>query len=684
MLAFSPAPALASLNDLVIDTSQFHPSRVLVEMLPGADESIAQHLAGAVVQSARPLVGNMWELNLNRATSVETALATIRTNPFVAYAEPDYTVRIATTPNDPQFASLWGLNNTGQTGGTTDADIDATEAWDLTTGSSSTIVAVIDTGVDYRHPDLAANIWTNPGEIPGDQIDNDSNGFVDDIHGYDFINNDPDPLDDQGHGTHVAGTIGAVGNNGVGVAGINWDVQIMALKFLGADGSGSTSDAIRALNYAVQMGAHLSNNSYGDTQFSQAFRNALESARQAGHIFVAAAGNNGMNNDTSPFYPAAYDAANLISVAATEHNDRLASFSNYGLTSVDLAAPGVNILSTTPNNTYTANSGTSMAAPHVAGVVALVRDQHPEWTYQQVIDQVINSVDFVPSLENVTATGGRLNAARAVGVPDTDGPRIIAVDPSGATGGPVSSVRVSFNESIDPASFTMADIVNFVGPAGSISVTGVNVVPGSRDRTFDITFAPQFVKGTYSMILGSSIVDSAGNAMNQDGDATNGEVPDDRYTVSFVIGDVHVLRSDDVPIALPMFSTSTSTLTVNQDLSIADLDVQVNVAYPDAGLLGLTLVSPAGSRVSLATARDFLGPNYDDTIFDDEASQSINEGSPPYAGSFRPVSPLSILDNTSTQGAWKLEVSAPGSTPERSMSGRCASFHIPRACPLRT
>jgi subtilisin-like proprotein convertase family protein len=190
-------------------------------------------------------------------------------------------------------------------------------------------------------------------------------------------------------------------------------------------------------------------------------------------------------------------------------------------------------------------------------------------------------------------------------------------------------------------------------------VAGVSVLAGSRDRTFDISFAPQFVKGAYAMVLGPAIFDTAGNAMNQDQDATGGEVPDDRHTVSFVIGDVQVLRSSDVPVALPMFSTSTSTLAVIQDLSIADLDVQVDVSYPDAGLLGLTLVSPAGTRVSLATTRDFLGPNYDDTIFDDEASQSINEGTPPYSGSYRPASPLSVLDNTSTQGTWTLEVRAP-------------------------
>jgi subtilisin family serine protease/subtilisin-like proprotein convertase family protein len=658
VLDWAAAPHLMDLDRLVVDTSAYAPSRILLGLRPGADADDAGRVTGAKVDSARLLSGRLWELKLGAGTSVETALAAFRASPYVAYAEPDYTLRIAATPNDAQFNSLWGLNNTGQSGGFADADIDAPEAWDLTTGSGSTIVAVIDTGVDYRHPDLAANMWTNPGEVSGDQIDNDGNGFVDDVHGYDFINNDPNPLDDQGHGTHVAGTIGAVGNNGVGVTGINWNVQIMALKFLGADGSGSTSDAIRALDYAVRMGAHVSNNSYGESTFSQAFVDALEDAQAAGHIFVAAAGNNSANNDASPFYPASFDVANVISVAATDHADRLASFSNYGATTVDLAAPGENILSTTPNNSYASNSGTSMASPHVAGVVGLVRGLHPGWSDQQVIDQVLGSVDFVPGLENVTVTGGRLNAARAVGVPDTDGPRIVAVDPSGATGGPVSSVRVTFNESVDPASFTTSDVVSFVGPGGGIAITGVSVAALSRDRKFDITFAPQFGKGAYDMVLGPSILDASGNAMNQDGDFVNGESPADQFAISFVIGDVHVLRADDVPVGLSPFTTAISTLSVDQGFSIADLDVQVDLSYPDAGLLGLTLVSPAGTRVALAQPRDFLGPNYDDTIFDDEAPQSLDEGSPPYAGSYRPLVPLSALDNASTLGAWRLEVAA--------------------------
>jgi subtilisin family serine protease/subtilisin-like proprotein convertase family protein len=652
--ALSLVESLAA-GQLRADPATYHPSRVLVAMRPDAGGLQAQDWRWAGADAARPLAGNLWEVDLAGA-SVADALRLFRSHPLVAYAEPDYTLRLALTPDDPDFAELWGLDNTGQTFGTPDADIDAPEAWDLTTGSSATIIAVIDTGIDYRHPDLAANMWVNAGEVAGDGLDNDGNGFVDDVHGYDFINEDGNPLDDQGHGTHVAGTIGAVGNNGLGIAGINWNVRLMALKFLGADGSGSTSDAIRALNYAVEMGAHISNNSYGDTDFSTAFRDAIAGAGAAGHVFVAAAGNSGTNNDASPFYPAAYDASNLISVAATNDNDQLASFSNYGATTVDLAAPGVDIYSTQPNNGYMTASGTSMASPHVAGAAGLVHSLHPDWSATQIVDQILGTVDYLPALEQRTLTAGRLNAARAVGVPDVAGPRVVAASPTGGTGGPVSKVRLTFSEPLAPATLTVADVVSFTGPGGPIAVTSVAAVAGSSDRRFDFNFAPQIARGDYTLVLGTAVLDLAGNPLNQDGDGENGEVPDDQFTVSFSIGDLHVVHSDDVPLTFSNFSTVQSSLVFEQGVSIGDVNVTVNISYPDAGMLALALISPGGTRVPLTQVVGFLGPNFTDTVFDDEAVQSISDGSPPYTGSYRPVSPLAALDDTSALGTWRLEV----------------------------
>jgi subtilisin family serine protease len=363
------------------------------------------------------------------------AVQTLQSDPRVEYAEPNYIYRASGTPNDPRFNELWGMNNTGQTGGTNDADLDAPEAWDTQTGSDSTLIAVIDTGVDYNHPDLAANIWTNSGEIPNDGIDNDNNGYRDDVRGWDFVNDDNDPLDDNLHGTHVAGTIGAVGNNGIGVAGVNWRVKIMPLKFLSGEGSGTLADAISAILYAANNKARVMNNSWGGGGFSQALLDAIEYADSKGALFVAAAGNEGTDNDQIANYPSNYDAPNVVAVAAIDHNGGLAVWdtgggggggcgcgggvigapgSNFGATTVDLAAPGKDILSTTPNNGYTKLQGTSMATPHVAGVAGLVFSQFPGWTHLQVKERLLSTVDVSSGLQGKLVTGGRLNAQRAL------------------------------------------------------------------------------------------------------------------------------------------------------------------------------------------------------------------------------------------------------------------------------
>jgi subtilisin family serine protease len=338
-------------------------------------------------------------------------------NVHVASFELDHVRLFQQLPNDPQLASLWGLHNTGQSGGVADSDIDAPEAWDLTTGTSSIVVGVIDTGVDYTHPDLAANIWTNPGEIGGNGLDDDGNGFVDDLHGYDFVNNDGDPLDDHSHGTHVAGTIAARSDNGQGVAGVAWQASIMGLKFLSAGGSGSTSNAIRALNYATLMrtqygvNVRVTNNSWGGGGYSQGLYDAIAASGAAGILFVAAAGNSGTDNDAAPHYPSNYDLPNVVSVAATDRNDQLASFSNYGAQSVDLAAPGVSIVSTIPGGGYASYSGTSMATPHVAGVAALAWSLDPDASVAEVRQALLEGVDPLAGLAGRVTTGGRLNAA---------------------------------------------------------------------------------------------------------------------------------------------------------------------------------------------------------------------------------------------------------------------------------
>ena len=391
--------------------------RLIVKFKSGANTVQANEIKnsiGVVSTKTIDLTGaQIWQLSPR--TSVEAALATYRNSSLFEYIEPDYTITTAATiPNDPSFGQLWGLNNTGQSGGTPDADIDAPEAWDIQTGNPNLVIGVIDTGVDYNHPDLVGNIWTNPGEIAGDGIDNDNNGYIDDVRGWDFAYNDNNPMDVQGHGTHVSGTIAGKGNNGVGVTGVAWNAKIMPLKFLNDSGSGSTSGAISAIAYATAKGVKLTNNSWGGGGYSQALSDVINAAGQQGALFIAAAGNSSQNTDINPAYPASYNLANIISVASTTRTDSLSSFSNYGLTSVDLGAPGSDIYSTTPNNTYSTYSGTSMASPHVTGAAALLWSQNPTWTAQQVKNTLMQTGDSISALAGKTVSGKRLNVYNAL------------------------------------------------------------------------------------------------------------------------------------------------------------------------------------------------------------------------------------------------------------------------------
>jgi subtilisin family serine protease len=409
----------------------FVPDEVLVKFRPAAD-AITRASARAQLGAGhlRTFRGGAEHWKVPPGLGAERAIERLRRHPLVDYAEPNFILSTDVVPNDPRLGELYGMINSGQTGGTAGADIDADLAWNVSRGSRSVVVAVIDTGVDYNHPDLAANMWRNPGEIPGNGIDDDANGHVDDVHGYDWVNNDANPFDDNGHGTHCAGTIGAVGNNSVGVAGVNWEVSIMALKFLSGAGSGSTANAVLAVDYATANGAHLTSNSWGGGGFSQTLFDAIARANAADIAFIAAAGNNGTNNDVGAHYPSNYDLPNIISVAATDHNDNKASFSNYGLVTVDIGAPGVNILSTQPGGLYRLLSGTSMATPHVAGAAALVKSVFPGIPAAQLKTALMTSATPNTALRTngptPVASGGRLNAFFAIAAPDDVPPGAVA------------------------------------------------------------------------------------------------------------------------------------------------------------------------------------------------------------------------------------------------------------------
>lgn len=345
-------------------------------------------------------------------------------SPDVAYVEPNYAWRAETTPNDPLFSELWAMRNTGQSGGLPGADIDATQAWTHQRGQPHVVVAVIDSGVDLTHEDLVDNLWANEAERDGlAGVDDDANGVTDDIHGAEWVGGagvatSGNPDDDYGHGTHVAGTIAAVGDNGVGGAGVCWNARIMALRFIDASGVGYTADAVAAIEYAIDMGADISNASWGGGPDSQVLRDAIDAAGSAGQLFVASAGNEGRDTDTTPHYPSGYDLDNIISVAASDPGDARLPASNWGVTTVDLAAPGATILSCSPDDSYTFRSGTSMAAAHVAGVAALLLSQAPDSAPANVKQWLLDGVDAAPAWTGLTISEGRLNAARALAAAD--------------------------------------------------------------------------------------------------------------------------------------------------------------------------------------------------------------------------------------------------------------------------
>jgi subtilisin family serine protease len=414
VLTQSERPVLTDIPDGV----EYAPGELIIKLRKGAVSaavvSLRESVNATVKKTIEQLDLEVWTFPVMDESELLNLIKELSANSNIEYAEPNYRQKAIGIPNDARFDELWGMHNTGLTGGTEDADIDAVEAWDIFTGSHDVVVAVIDTGMDYNHVDLVDNRWINEDEIAGNGVDDDGNGFVDDVYGYDFAYNDSDPMDGDSHGTHCSGTIGAVGNNGIGVAGVSHAVRIMAVKFIDDWGWGSTDDAIESVIYAVDNGAQILSNSWGSSEFSQGLEDAISYANDHNVLFVAAAGNEYSDNDVYPNYPSNYEVPNVLAVAATDHNDAKAPFSNYGLTSVDLGAPGVDTLSTVPGNGYDYFSGTSMATPHVSGAAALLKGYNPSLTALELKSLIMESVDPVASMDGITVTGGRLNINNAL------------------------------------------------------------------------------------------------------------------------------------------------------------------------------------------------------------------------------------------------------------------------------
>ncbi|HSE33937.1 MAG TPA: S8 family serine peptidase [Pyrinomonadaceae bacterium] len=398
---------------------------VLVKFKPGISDSTIRHITAKFNDRVEDSIESVRGLNaiddLDDADAVQTAAAYLAL-PEVEYAEPNYDIELddfasnPIRPSDPRFSDQWALANDGQRGGKQGADISAMNAWSVTTGDDDIVIAVLDSGVDYNHSDLENNIWRRPANVP--EFVDDTAGTIQDLQGYNAINNDADPMDDNGHGTHCAGIIGAEGGNDIGITGVNWKVRIMPLKFMNAGGYGTTKDAIEAINYVIDRKNHGVNvrvisASWGSTMRSQALEDTINKAYEAGILFVAAAGNASTDNDRRPHYPSSFP--NVIAVAALDRNDKLASFSNWGAKHVAIAAPGAEILSTWLGDEYEEKSGTSMATPVVAGVAALVAANEPRISIDDLRKRILTSVDKLDSLKSKVATGGRINAAKALG-----------------------------------------------------------------------------------------------------------------------------------------------------------------------------------------------------------------------------------------------------------------------------
>ena len=529
-------------------------------------------------------------VRISPAQPVQEALQAYAADPDVLTVEANFLVRAQALPNDNGFPFQWSLQNTGQTLGTAGADIKAPQAWDRGTGSDEVVVMVLDSGIDYTHPDLAANMWVNPLEIPGNGIDDDGNGYVDDVHGIDVINGDGDPMDDNGHGTHVAGIIGAVGNNAIGITGVAWKVKLIACKMLDDKGEGTVDKAVECLDYARALKARgvkivVTNNSYGEVGPAPA---ALGEAifAQPDILFVGAAGNFGVDNDVTDYFPGNFALPNVLSVAATDYRDALPRFSGFGRRTVHLGAPGVDVISTLPSEAYVSGTGTSQSAPHVAGVVALLKSQNPLLDSRAIRNLILTGGDPVPSLEGRTVSGRRLNAATAGAC--SQRPLFTALKlPVAFTVGSASTVSV-----------LSLDCGNAVGPVNAVASSGETfslrddgVAPDqvAGDGEFTASWAPAQPFGhiDFSSSAGServSTVDLAATAVAGPAAAALGTAVTVNVTVGNTSGSatpasvVNLLLSrDGVPSADDLVLGSASVPSIAPNAQVV-VPVTVNLA----------------------------------------------------------------------------------------------------------
>ena len=657
-----------------------NPYALLVRFSPNASNAQISHLldelnAGAVeyFDSSDLYLIETVEGNINAKNYLSTS-------PLVEFVEFDQVVRADDISNDPRIGDLWGLIGTH--------GIEAQVAWQSSSSANEVVVAVIDSGVDITHPDLSSVIWQNQNEIPGNGVDDDQNGYVDDINGWDFTTNDNSPDDGNGHGTHVAGTIAAVRNNNIGIAGVANNVKIMALKFLDSSGNGYTNNALSALNYAVANGAPISNNSWGGGGYSTSLFNAIEAADQAGHIFIAAAGNSGRNIDSEPSYPAAYQNSNIVSVAAINSSGDLASFSNYGINNVDIGAPGVAIVSTVSYqycgqsggaDCYVSFNGTSMASPHVAGVAALILGMRPGSTPQEISEILKNSSRSSSVLNGAVGFGGELDAAAALELASTsgsiafpghtDGETILEDETLQITALAIQSDGTDISSSVNWYDVTGANLGTGATLSYQTSTTGILRLIAEVQDTNGITLRNSATFAVEERIFRftspqQTLIPDPGESIqtNWIWNGSSGETAD---LVAETVAFAQVEGNYAMPDVGGQNDLSEFTFTVTEQDTVDSVRLGLRFDHTYVADLNISLVHPDGTEVLLARRNGGSQNNYGDgdqscsgnlAYFTDGAAESISDRTPPYVGDSRPREALSAFNGKPMVGDWTLRI----------------------------
>lgn len=624
-IALLPAMAISTSTAAETNTPSYSTDSLIITYKKGASK-YSQRSANRGANSKRfqNILGGRLAKLTYKTGDIHVLMKRLRKHPAIESVELDYHIAVnepVSVVNDDKYDKLWGLKNTGQTltigdresTGIAGADIDAETAWQTTTGSKEVVVGVIDTGVDYTHEDLVNNMWTNTLELNGeDGVDDDGNGYVDDIYGWDAFDNEGDPMDEGGHGTHVAGTIGAEGNNGVGVVGVNHNVSIVGCRFLGPNG-GATSGAIACLDYMVGLknsgvNIKITNNSWGGGGYSKALEDAISANNDAGILFVAAAGNSARDNDQSDYYPSNYDVPNVMSIASTTNKDDMSGFSQWGLTTVDMGAPGSDIASTYPmalqggNPGYVWMSGTSMATPHVSGVAALIASLDEDVTVAEMKDILMNSGDPIDALAGKTVSGKRLNAANAVEMasPVWGYNMQSAQNTAQVVAGSTANFTIDTSARNDWAT-GMLDFITSGDLTSTVNPTQISV---GQSATLSIPTAEDTPFGWYNVMVEGETegqLDDKGNPIKDRNIA---------YAVDVLpFGMQEFTFAKNESIAIPDGSPTgiTSIISLGDDITTIDTKVWINIPSGDSSDFKIKLTSPAGTTKTVYNRQPSTG-----------------------------------------------------------------------------